>query len=103
MSDKFTIINLLNKLAVEQKLTWRIKSVYANGEDKNLLEILIMTMPDQRHRGKITFQADSGQVQKLQYKGFSNSIAVNIVDMLLDVINFEKQRKAVRSTQKTLC
>ena len=102
MSDKFTIINLLNKLSSEQKVSWRIKSQYANGQDKNVLEILIFTIPEQRRKGKITFQANSGQVLKVQYKGFSNKPAENIVDMLLDVINFEKHHEAARSTN-TLC
>ncbi len=102
MSDKFTIINLLNKLANDQKITWRIKSLYANGQDNNVLEVLIFTIPEQRRIGKITFQADNGQVLKVQYKGFSSSPAENIVDMLLDVINFEKLREAARSTN-TVC
>lgn len=102
MNDKFTIINLLNKLATEQKVSWRLKSLYTNGQDKNVLEILIFTLPEQRRKGQITFQADSGQVLKMQYKGFSPTSAENIVDMLLDVINFEKCQKAAGSTDQ-LC
>ena len=102
MSDKFTIINLLNKLSNDQKVSWRIKSQYSTGQDKNVLEILIFTIPEQRRKGKIAFRADNGQVLKVQYKGFSNTPAENIVDMLLDVINFEKRHKTARSTN-TLC
>lgn len=102
MSDKFTIINLLNKLATDQKITWRMKSLFMNGQDKSVLEILIFTIPEQRRKGQITFQADSGKVLKVKYRGFSNTPAENIVDMLLDVINFEKRLKTTGSTD-TLC
>lgn len=102
MNDKFTIINLLNKLATEQKISWRLKSLYKKGQDQNLLEILIFTLPEKRAKGQITFQADSGQVLKVQYQGFSTTSAENIVDMLLDVINFEKCQKAAGSTDQ-LC
>ena len=98
MSDKFTIINLLNKLANDQKITWRLKSLFMDGKDHNVLEILIFTLPEQRRKGQITFQADSGKVLKVQYRGFSHSPADNIVDMLLDVINFEKHHKIAGST-----
>lgn len=91
MFDKFTIINLLNKLATEQRLTWRIKSAYTGSQDKNLLEILIYTLPDQRRKGQIMFHANSGLVDKIQYNGYSSGTASDIVDMLLDIINFEKQ------------
>jgi hypothetical protein len=94
MSDKFTIINLLNKLAVEQKLTWKIKSAYGNGLGKNLLEVLIYSLPQQIRKGQIIFEAGTGQVMTIQYSGFKAPAAENIVDMLLDVINFEKHRKA---------
>ena len=102
MGNKFIIINLLNKLSNEQKLSWRLKSQYADGQDNNLLEILFFTLPEQRRKGQITFQGDSGKVLKVHYNGFSNSPAENIVDMLLDVINFEKHRKKAGSTD-SLC
>lgn len=102
MSDKFTIINLLNKLANEQPISWRMKSLYMNGQEKSVLEILIFTLPEQRRKGQITFQADSGKILKVKYRGFSNSLAENIVDLLLDVINFEKQLKEAGSTD-TIC
>ena len=94
MSDKFTIINLLNKLAVEQKLTWKIKSAYGNGLSKNLLEILIYTLPQQIRKGQIVFESITGKVVAVQYSGYKSGAAENVVDMLLDVINFEKHRKA---------
>ncbi len=97
MSDKFTIINLLNKLSVEQKLTWKIKSAYGNGLGKNLLEILIYTLPQQIRKGQIVFEALSGKVVNAQYSGYNAAAAENVVDMLLDVINFEKHRKAADS------
>ena len=103
MGDKFTIINLLNKLATDQKLTWRLKSVYGNGKDQNVLEILIFTLPGQRRKGHITFQADSGKVLKVNYRGFSNHPADHIVDMLLDVINFEKLCKTTAGSTDQLC
>lgn len=94
MSDKFTIINLLNKLSVEQKLTWKIKSAYGNGQSKNLLEILIYSLPQQIRKGQIVFEAISGKVVTVHYAGYGAATAENVVDMLLDVINFEKHRKA---------
>ena len=103
MSDKFTIINLLNKLAIDQKVSWRLKSLFVNGTDNNVLEILIYTLPDQGRKGHITFQADSGKVLKVQYRGFSNRPADNIVDMLLDVINFEKHCKTIAGSTDQLC
>ncbi len=102
MGNKFIILNLLTKLSNEQKVTWRLKSLYTNGQDNNLLEIQILTLPEEHRKGCITFQADTGEVHKVQYKGFSNAPAENIVDMLLDVINFEKHRKKAGST-KPLC
>ena len=100
MSDKFTIINLLNKLAVEQKLTWKIKSAYGNGLGKNLLEILVYTLPQQIRKGQIVFEAINGKVVSAQYSGYKSAAAENVVDMLLDVINFEKHRKAAESDHK---
>lgn len=103
MSDKFTIINLLNKLSVEQKLTWKIKSAYGNGLSKNLLEILIYSLPQQIRKGQIVFEAISGKVVTVQYAGYGTATAENVVDMLLDVINFEKHRKAAeREFRKTV-
>lgn len=102
MSNKFIIINLLNKLSNEQKVSWRLKSQYTDGQDNNLLEILIFSLPGQGRKGQITFQADTGKVLKVQYNGFSSSPAENIVDMLLDVINFEKHCKKAGSTD-SLC
>lgn len=92
MIEKYTIINILNKLAAEHKLYWQIKSAYQDGLDQNMLEILIYTLPRQARRGHILYDGNTGLVKRAQYTGLREQPADGVVDMLLDVLNFEKHR-----------
>jgi hypothetical protein len=94
MQSQDTIVNLLNSLINQHKnLTWKMKCCYTDGESRVIEEIRIFEM---NHRytlcGHITFNMINGQVERAEYKGYKADFAKDIVDTLLDLINYEKFR-----------
>jgi hypothetical protein len=100
MCEKFTIINILNKLAAEHSLSWQIQSAFQDGQGQNQLEIFIYSLPRRARRGHIVYDGNSGQIYKAQYAGIKGCLAPQIIDMLLDVLNFEKRRSKDKRNDK---
>ena len=90
MSTEIVILDLLKKLSNDHsQLTWKINCVYVNGKDQSIYEIIIYTLPDQEIKGRITFNMLTGEVTNCYYQGVGRIEEEQIVDVLLDLINYE--------------
>lgn len=89
-----TAVNkLLNKLvATQNHVFWNIRSSYSNGQEQTLLEIAVYEGDSRRIKGLIVYNTETGQTVNLRYRGYKSRCNENIVDTLLDLINFEKYK-----------
>lgn len=87
------VANLLNKLvARQQNVFWEIRSSYSNGQEQTLVEVAIYEGASHRIKGLIAFNTGTGQTINLRYRGYKKGVNENIIDTLLDLINFEKYK-----------
>jgi len=91
VKDKKTILNLLNKFSNEHKnISWKIKCEYSDGMGTTFNQIEIIAQPGNRIIGVFTYRVETGAVTFCMYKKLQKTDSENIVDMLLDMINYSK-------------
>ncbi|NRA10389.1 MAG: hypothetical protein HRT57_00365 [Crocinitomicaceae bacterium] len=91
MKDRATILNLLNEFSNEhENISWKMKCTYADGMGTSINEINIIAQPGNRNIGIITYRIETGMVMICSYKKLKKTSSENIVDMLLDLINYSK-------------
>lgn len=91
MNDKTTILNLLNKFSNDHKDTsWKLDCSYSDGLETTINEIKILAKPDNRCVGIFIYRVETGTVLFCTYKKIKNKNAENIIDLLLDIINYSK-------------
>ena len=98
MNDTTTISNLLNKFSNDHRnISWKMKCSYSNGMGMTINEIKIIAQPGNRNIGIVTYRVESGEVLFCNYKSLKkpnlsgcDTSSVNIVDLLLDMINYSK-------------
>lgn len=90
MSDSATIANLLKKITEDHPdITSRLQCCYSDGMGETIYKITIHKEPGHQYKGTITFQLENEKVLLCNYKGFKEQGAENVVDILLDLINYE--------------
>lgn len=86
-----TVTDLLNMLVKDQKnLYWHMHCSYADGQGQTIMEIAIYEGACRSVKGLIAFNAQTGKTKNYRYRGYKKRDSDNIVDVLLDLINFEK-------------
>lgn len=90
-----TITDLLDMLVQgNDSLHWNLRCCFADGQGASIMEISFCEGPHRRIKGLITFNAASGKTMNFRYRGYHKKGHDNIVDTLLDLINFEKYQLA---------
>lgn len=91
MKDRTTILNLLNKFSNDHKnISWTIKCEYSDGIGTTNNQIKIIAQPGNRTIGIFTYNVETGIVSFYMYKKLKKTNSENIVDMLLDMMNYQK-------------
>jgi len=91
MNDRETILNLLNKFSDDHKnITWKIECAYSDGMGTTINQIKIIAQPGNRNIGLFTYRVETGMVLFCMYKKLKKNNSENIVDLLLDMINYSK-------------
>ncbi len=91
MIKKNTIVNLLNFLIEQHRdLTWKLDCCYSNGKDLIVYKILINSLQNNQIKGNIQFNSSTGEVLNFKYSGFNLKYKTEIIDLLLDLVNYEK-------------
>ena len=91
MKDRATILNLLNKFSNDHKnISWKMKCSFSDGMGTTINQINIIAQPGNRNIGVFSYQIETGIVIFCNYKKLKKPKSENIVDMLLDMINYSK-------------
>ena len=91
MTDRTTIENLLNKFSNDhQNISWHLKCSYSDGMGTTLNQIKIIAQPGNRSIGIFTYRVETGTVTFCMYKNLKKSKSENIIDLLLDMMNYSK-------------
>lgn len=89
-----TVTDLLEMLVKNhENLYWHMCCSYADGQGQTIMEITIYEGRHRRVKGLIAFNAETGKIKNYRYRGYKKQDCDNcdnIVDMLLDLVNFEK-------------
>lgn len=86
-----TVTDLLNMLVDgRENVCWNLRCSYADGQGQTLIEIAIYEGACRSVKGLIVFNAETGETKNFRYRGYKKRSYGNIVDVLLDLINFEK-------------
>jgi len=97
VSNKATILNLLNKFSRDHRdITWKLKCVYSDALGNTINQIKIFARPDNRIIGIFSYRVETGMVVFCMYKKLKKTRSENIVDMLLDMINYSKGQTVIR-------
>ena len=91
MYDKTTILNLLNKFSEDHKnIFWEMKCSYSDGMGTTINQIKIIVQPGNRTIGIFAYNVETGLVLFCKYKKLKKTKSENIVDLLLDMMNYSK-------------
>ena len=94
-----TILQLLIKLCnINKKLRWQIRCTYVEASGEAILYIIFYENVSSVQKGTIAFNETSWEVINFRYSGYSLEYSAphsqqnpdNLVDLLLDLINYEK-------------
>ena len=91
MKDRTTVLNLLNKFSSDHaNISWKMECSYSDGKGTTINEIKIIVQPGNRVIGVFSYKMETGKVMFCSYKNFEKTNSMNIIDLLLDVINYSK-------------
>lgn len=91
MHDRRTILNLLNKFSNEHKnISWKMECTYSDAMGTTINEIKIMAHPGNRTIGIFAYRVETGMVLFCMHEKIKKPNSENIVDILLDMINYSK-------------
>lgn len=91
MKDRATILGLLNKFSNDHtNVSWTMKCSYSDGMGTTTNQIRIVAQPDNRIIGIFSYRVETGVVSFCAYKKLDKAKSENIIDMLLDMINYSK-------------
>ena len=91
MKDRTTILNLLNKFSNDhENISWKMECSYSDGMGTTINQIKIIAHPGNRTIGIFVYRVETGLVSFCLYKKLKKSKSENIVDVLLDMINYSK-------------
>ena len=93
MQDRRTILNLLNKFSNDhENISWKMKCTYSDAMGTTINEIKIIAQPGNRTIGIFAYRVETGMVLFSRFKKIKKYNSENIVDMLLDLINYSKDQ-----------
>jgi len=96
MKNRITIYNLLNNFSNYHKnVSWKMKCLYCDGIGTTINQIKIISKPENRDIGVLVYRVETGIVSFCMYKSLKKSNSENIVDMLLDIINYSKKKTII--------
>jgi len=85
-----TVKNILDKLIQHKpEYKWDAHCTYADGKGTTILEVLIFSKLGRTINGRISYLVESGDVINFYYKGMQEDNPDSIIDLLLDIFNFE--------------
>ncbi|PHS09231.1 MAG: hypothetical protein COA88_05420 [Kordia sp.] len=91
MNERGTIFNLLNNFTTKHKnISWEMKCLYSDGKGTTMNQIKIISLPQNNNIGIIVYQVETGIVSVCKYQKLIKGKSENIIDMLLDMINYSK-------------
>jgi len=91
MIDRIIILNLLNKLSTENKnIFWKMECLYCDARGTTINQIKIYSKENCRNIGLFIYRGETGIVQFCMHDGLKKSSSENIVDLLLDLINYTR-------------
>ncbi len=91
--DPAVVSDLLDKLVEEQKdLFWNLRCSYANGQDQTILVATIYEGECHKVKSMIAFHSETGRIKNIRYRGYKQPLSGHIIDVLLDLLHFEKYR-----------
>jgi hypothetical protein len=85
----YDIVKKINSL--HENDSYKISCGFSNGEDCTLILITFYNS-NSRAVGHITFQEETGKICRYNYKNLRFSNTESVVDLLLDIYNYEKQK-----------
>lgn len=95
-----TIINkavreILDKMVRElPHYRWESLCTYSDGKGTTIIELNIYRAGGSERLGRIAYHLETGEVVNLRYRDFKGDAPESIVDLILDVVNIERQRVA---------
>ena len=96
MKDRTIISGLLDKFSNEhENISWKIECSYSDGIGTTFNQIKIISQPGNRTIGIFTYRVETGIVSFCMYKELNKTNSENIVDMLLDMMNYSKGQEIV--------
>ncbi len=91
MHDRSTKLNLLNKFSNDhENISWKIECSYSDGMGTTMNQITVIAQPGSRNIGVFAYRVETGTVMVCSYKKMKKPNSENIVDTLLDMINYSK-------------
>lgn len=89
--DKKEIVSLLNTFSERKEhMYWEMKCTFCDGMGTTYNEIRIFDSTGKRCVGSFLYQVETGMVLFCRYKHLEKQDSENIVDMLLDMMNYEE-------------
>ena len=91
MNERKTIFNLLNNITTKHKnISWKMKCMYCDGKGNTINQIKIINLSKNSTIGTLVYQVETGIVSICKYKTLKKGNSENIIDILLDLINYSK-------------
>ena len=91
MKDRTAILNLLNKFSSDHaNISWKMECSYSDGRGTTINEIKLLTQSGNKAIGVFIYWVETGNVMFCSYKNLKKTNSTNIIDLLLDVINYSK-------------
>lgn len=98
-----TIKNLLQELSDQNpEIYWQLKCTFCDGIKTTIYEVALYEIPGYKFKGRLSFQLESNKIIRCNYKDFDSNLSEDIVDTLLDLINFEKQLHSLNLSLPTI-
>ena len=91
MNERTIILNLLNKFSEDHKnISWKMKCSFSDGMGTTINQIKLIAQPENRIIGVFAYTVETGLVLFCKYKELRKTKSENIIDLLLDMMNYSK-------------
>ncbi len=93
MTIQSTVINILDQFAADhENISWEMSCAYSDGMGTTINQITILHTDSKAIIGIFTYHIETGNVLCCMYDNLTKSPTEGIVDMLLDMMNYEKEK-----------
>ncbi len=84
---------ILDKMVRElPQYRWESLVNYSDGKGTTNIEVNIYRAGGSERLGRITYHLETGEVVDFKYRGYAGDAPESIVDLILDIVNMERQR-----------